>query len=378
MVKINTFTTIFTTKKGEEDFKFKRMDVIILLNFKIWMVTISTEVYFLVLLITGGTGLVGSFLVEILVKNPKYKDTKVIVRNERNENFVKGLGFTPVYADLNDLESLNKAIIDVDGVLNVASLASDLAGWKELYRVNVEGMENLVDACVSSKNNPYLAHVSSTGVYGHYIPNYPIDESYKFNPTSIYQKSKYLQEQVLWKKSKESGWSNFSVLRSPSVVGPRDRKTMLRIFTAIYNRKFPIFRNGTSYLTFIHPVDLSNALILLYEKKPQGEAYNLRSFECKLKEMMDYVISKTNPPELPKKMNYRLVYTLAVFSELYTKVTGQETTLNRYRVSKFGQSRRYLDEKIRSLGFMPQKSLQATIDESYEWALDNKLFPPLN
>ncbi|NHJ01044.1 MAG: NAD(P)-dependent oxidoreductase [Candidatus Heimdallarchaeota archaeon] len=332
----------------------------------------------MVLLVTGGTGLVGSFLVEILAKDENYQGSRVIVRNQESEQSIRNYGLIPVYADLNNLDTLKTAIKDVDGVLNVASLASDTVGWNDLFRVNVEGMKNLVTACMKGNNDPYMAHVSSTGVYGHYIPKYPIDESYKFNPTSIYQKSKYLQEQVIWEAHHQEGWDNFGILRSPSVVGPRDTKTMLRIFEAIYQRKFPIFRNGVSYLTFIHPYDLSKALLLLYKEKPHAEAFNLKSFECKLKELMDYVIIKINPPKVPKKMNYHLVYALAIFSEAYTKITGHDTTLNRYRVSKFGQSRRYIDTKIRSLGFEPQKTMKQTIDEAFDWAVENGLFPPSN
>ena len=74
-------------------------------------------------------------------------------------------------------------------------------------------------------------------------------------------------------------------------------------------------------------------------------------------------------------MNYRVVYTMAILSEIYAKLTGKHTTLNRYRVTKFALSRRYDDRKIRQLGFTPQKSMKTTIDESYEWLTQHNLFP---
>ena len=75
-------------------------------------------------------------------------------------------------------------------------------------------------------------------------------------------------------------------------------------------------------------------------------------------------------------MNYRLVYTLAVLSEIYAKFTGRKTTLNRYRVTKFAKSRRYDDSKIRRLGFTPEKDMETTLDESFKWLTENGHFPP--
>ena len=154
----------------------------------------------MVYLITGGTGLIGSFLVEILSENDHYSngECRVIVRSDENKEKIDSIGLKAIKADLSDVESLRTALKDVDTVFNLAALASDWVGWNELYKVNVEGMKNLLEACLNTNTDPFLAHVSSTGVYGHYIPDTPIDETYKFNPTSIYQKSKYYQEKAIW------------------------------------------------------------------------------------------------------------------------------------------------------------------------------------
>ncbi|MFX0124287.1 MAG: NAD-dependent epimerase/dehydratase family protein [Candidatus Hodarchaeota archaeon] len=335
----------------------------------------------MVYLITGGTGLVGSFLTEMLAENSQFEngDCRVITRSPESKTIIQKRGLIPLKADLTNTKSMKKALKDVNVVFNLAALATDWAGWKELYKVNVEGMKNLLEACLTTNTDPFFIHTSSTGVYGHFIPSIPIDETYKFNPTSIYQKSKYLQEKAIWDVYEENGWNNFSIVRPPSVIGPRDMKTMFGIFKAVYEQKFPIMRNGTGYLTFIHPHDLCSALLLINEKRGQakGKAYNLKSFECRLMDFLEYIIKKINPPKLPKHRNYRVVYAVAILSEVYAKLTGRHTTLNRYRVTKFALSRRYIDQKIKKeLGFHPQKTMEATIDESYEWLLQQNLFPP--
>ncbi|MHA1975584.1 MAG: NAD-dependent epimerase/dehydratase family protein [Candidatus Hodarchaeales archaeon] len=332
-------------------------------------------------LITGGTGLVGSFLLEKIAANPSLKERgcRVVVRNTESKMKVENLGLTPFKADLNDIKSLKNAIKDVSSVIHLAARADDWATWKELYRANVEGLENLVSVCRNANSDPFVSHTSSTGVYGHYIPSTPITESYRFNPTSIYQKSKYYQEKYLWKLKDQEGWSNFSLVRSPSIIGPRDTKTIGAIFKAVYEHKFPILRGGNMYATFIHPFDLSTALLLLDSKKSRskGQAYNIKSFESKMIDFLEYVVKLVNPPKLPSPMNYHMVYTVALFSELFSKLTGRKTTLNRYRVTKFAKTRRYDDTKIRTeLNFLPEKNMELTLNESYEWLTADEHFPP--
>ncbi len=335
----------------------------------------------MVILVTGGTGLVGWFLLEKIASTPSLheKGCRVIVRNSESKERVEKLGLSPVKADLNDVPSLKKAVEDTSSVIHLAARADDWASWNELYKANVEGLQNLISVCRNTNTDPFISHTSTTGVYGHYIPSTPIKETYQFNPTSIYQKSKYYQEKYLWKLKDEEGWDNFSLVRSPSIIGPRDTKTISEVFRLVYEHKFPILRGGNMYATFIHPVDLTTALLLLDSSKSnsRGQAYNIKSFECKMIDFLEYVVKLTKPDKPPSSMNYRLVYTIALLSEFYSKLTGRKTNLNRYRVTKFAKTRRYDDTKIRTeLNFSPEKTMEITLDESFTWLTEQGLFPP--
>ncbi|MHA2345532.1 MAG: NAD-dependent epimerase/dehydratase family protein [Candidatus Hodarchaeales archaeon] len=335
----------------------------------------------MVLFVTGGTGLVGSFLLE-LIKETSYLnelECRVLVRNETSKHYIEKLGFVAVKANLENPKTLISPLMDVTTIIHLAARADDWATWDELYQVNVKGLENLVTAARNANNDPFVAHASSTGVYGHFIPSTPIDENHEFNPTSNYQKSKYLQEKYLWELKEKEGWDNFSLVRSPSIIGPRDKKTILPIFNAVYQGKFPILRGGEMFSTFIHPLDLSRGMLLLYQHKDKakGEAFNIKSFESKINDFLNCIVELINPSKRPKSMNYRFLYSIAILSEVYSKIFGKKPTLNRYRVTKFARSRRYVDSKIRNnLGFRAEKNMVDTIDESYKWLIDKKLFPP--
>ena len=332
-------------------------------------------------MVTGGTGLVGGILVSLIAEDPSLRERgcRVMIRNPKDKIIVEKLGLTPIKADLTDKKSLKKAITDVTSVFHLAAKADDWATWDELNRVNVDGLTNLVSVMRDLNTDPFLAHASSTGVYGHFIPSTPIDESFKFNPTSIYQKSKYYQEKFLWELCDKEGWNNFSIVRPPSIIGPRDKKTILAIFKAVFEGKFPVLRGGKQYSTFMHPKDLSTAMILLdaNQSVTKGEAYNLKSFECQMIDFLRYISKVIKSQEPLKSRNYQLVYTAAVISEIYSKLTGKKTMLNRYRVTKFSLSRRYNDSKIfKDINFIPEKNMETTINESYHWFKENNLFPP--
>jgi nucleoside-diphosphate-sugar epimerase len=334
----------------------------------------------LVLLVTGGTGLVGGFLTSKIAEESSLMERgcRVIIRNSTDKELVEKQGLTAIKADLTDQISLKKALTDVTSVFHLAARADDWATWEELYKVNVDGLNNLVSVMRDSNSDPFLIHASSTGVYGHFIPSFPIEESFIFNPTSIYQKSKYYQEKLLWKLRDEEGWDNYTITRPPSIIGPRDKKTILPMFKAVFEGKFPILRGGKQYATFIHPDDLCTAMILqeANQSKTRGEAYNLKSFECRIIDFVSYVSDVIKAQKPLKSRNYQLVYTAAVLSELYSKITGRKTLLNRYRVTKFSLSRRYDDSKIvKDINFIPEKNMETTIEESYQWLKSNDLFP---
>ena len=74
----------------------------------------------MVFLVTGGTGLVGSFFLELLDKLEiiDNKDCRIIVRSPEKRAFIEKMGFSPILADLNDQKSIDIALEDVDVVLN--------------------------------------------------------------------------------------------------------------------------------------------------------------------------------------------------------------------------------------------------------------------
>ncbi len=94
------------------------------------------------ILVTGGTGFIGKDLVKELAKKD---DVRILSRKPLNGNydFVKG--------DITDFETVKKATKDVDVVYHLAVHGDHLAPYTDLYKVNVLGTQNVIEAAIKNK-----------------------------------------------------------------------------------------------------------------------------------------------------------------------------------------------------------------------------------
>src|SRR5437867_2606331 len=175
------------------------------------------------ILVTGGAGLVGSHIVDELVKE---KATVVVY-----DSFVRGklehLEWARTHgeveiidADLRHDERMRDALKDVDYVFHQA------AAWLRLCQenprlsldVNVVGTFNLLEACVEAGVKKIVA-ASSSSVYGEGI-YLPTDENHPLNNDLFYGASKVATEQYYRAFYKKYGL-DFVAFRYLNVYGPR-------------------------------------------------------------------------------------------------------------------------------------------------------------
>ncbi len=123
-------------------------------------------------LVTGGSGFLGSHLVEALVA--RKETVRALVRPTSQTAHLESLGVELVHGDLGDAQSLRTAVEGVEHIYHCAALASDWGTWEQFRATNVDGVRNLLEATVEADVSKFI-HVSTTDVYGH--PDHPADES---------------------------------------------------------------------------------------------------------------------------------------------------------------------------------------------------------
>ena len=276
------------------------------------------------ILVTGGTGLVGSHLLYKLVK--KGYNVRATYRSKKKLNAAKHVFsyYTTqvdelfsqiewVEAHLNDIPALTNAFKDITKVYHCAALVSfDPNDYYTLRRVNIEGTANIVNLCLAN-NIEKLCYVSSIAAIGHgEVNDTTINEKTNWIPEedhNVYAITKYGAEIEVWRAVQEG---LKTVIVNPGFIfGPGFwHSSSGSLFKKIYK--------GLSYYTtgvtgYVDINDVVNSMLLLMESNIKNERYILVSENLSFKEFATKVAQglDVKPPyKKASKMQLQLAWRL--------------------------------------------------------------------
>ncbi len=159
------------------------------------------------ILVTGATVFIGSAFLKKL--GASERRVRVLTRDTAKTKGVKGV--EAVCGDILDPASLENAVKGADAVVHLAGLVSYTLPRRELFRINVEGTKNLLDACKAAGVRRFV-FASSVSVYGR--NKGPVDELAATRPFNHYGASKLAAEELV----KGSGLE-YVILRLAPVYG---------------------------------------------------------------------------------------------------------------------------------------------------------------
>ncbi len=283
------------------------------------------------ILVTGGTGMLGAHLLyELVKKNSKIRATK---RKSSDLSVVEQIfsylddDSKPLFekiewveADILDLESVLNAMEGVDFVYHAAAMVSfDPADYDKIMHVNIKGTQNVVNAALE-RGIKKLCHVSSTSALGDAINGESITEETFRNPKmkhSGYSISKYLSELEVWRGITE-GLN--AVIVNPSVVlGAGNWKTgSPSIFSAV--------KEGMSFYTegsmgYVDVIDVVKIMIRLMESEISGERYIVSAENINFRDFFTMMGKELNSKIPGIKANALLLETAWRLEFLKCKIT---------------------------------------------------------
>jgi len=322
------------------------------------------------ILVTGGSGYIGSAVVRELVTG---KDkVKVLVRKTDDLCNIEGLGLELVYGDITDFHSIKEALKGCDRVFHLAAIyAIWLPDPKMMYWVNVQGTKNVLEACLQKKIKK-VVYTSSVAALGAHGKERPADESAQFNlwhTKDHYYLSKFRAEQAALDYSRRG--LPVVIVNPTNPCGPRDMMPTPngQLIINIINGKLPGYVDGGINVSDID--DTAKGHVLAMEKGKPGGKYVLGNTNVSVKEYFDMIAQvgggKSPSIKIPRAVAVVSGYLYQLLAEITRK--PPVTTAAWVRV---GSEYSFWDSSkaVEKLG-MPQTPIRESIKNAIDWFRDN-------
>jgi UDP-glucose 4-epimerase len=230
--------------------------------------------------VTGGSGFLGSHVVEELVR--RGHEVGILDLNPPREEFAGMPACRYLAGDLTNLGSVTDAVAGADAICHLAGVGDVYLATREPYTaalLNVAGTGYVAEAALRQGVRK-VVYASTWEVYGE--PHYqPIDEQHPCDPDHPYNITKYAGERLLLAYDRLKGLPVVA-LRLGTAFGPRMRpNSVFSIFIDKARRGEPIVIQGTGEQSrqFTHARDIARAFAIAAESDVHGEAINAVSPE---------------------------------------------------------------------------------------------------
>jgi nucleoside-diphosphate-sugar epimerase len=215
------------------------------------------------ILVTGGSGLVGSHVIEAL--RARGEQVRALVRGG-SRAAVQALGAEPVVGDVTDRETWRRAAAGgVRGIVHAAALVAPRATFAEFERVNVGATQLAIE--FARAEGVRLVHVSSVAVYGrseaYAAGPGAVTEDFPFAPIperDFYARTKRLAEALVRAEAEHGGFSA-AAIRPNVVYGERDRLFTPRVIETVRRRVIPGVGPGTNHLSCVYAGNVAAAIV---------------------------------------------------------------------------------------------------------------------
>jgi len=250
------------------------------------------------IIITGACGHIGSYVSENIHKIKKVNEL-ILIDNFNSQRYssifnLKNKINTKFYQmDVSKKNSLNM-FKKIDLVIHCASLTNAEGSFnvkKEMFRNNLDCMNNVIDYCVKSKSK--LIHISSTSVYGKQVKLVNEDDDYFLKPQSPYAEIKLLEEKMLKKNKKKLKYMSFRFGTIAGVSRGIRFHTAINKFclNAALNQNIEVYKTAyNQYRPYLSVKDAFKVFKFCIEKNIfNNDVYNVLSGNFTVKQIINII-----------------------------------------------------------------------------------------
>jgi dihydroflavonol-4-reductase len=307
------------------------------------------------ILITGGTGLLGAHVLLRLLEEGK--QLRALYRSEKSLQTVRAIfrHYTDspeallqridwVRGDVSDIPALEAAMDRVTEVYHIAATVSfDPKDRDQMFKVNVEGTANVVNLCLGN-DGISLCHVSSVAALGRVEGQETIDEETPWKDSewnSNYGKSKRKAEMEVWRGIAEGLQA---VIVNPCIIlGPGDwNQSSAALFTKVWNG-LPYYTEGENAMVDVR--DVAAVMTLLMQRKVFGQRFIVTAGNFKLVDVINLIADAMHKKRPSIKASAMLMAIAWRLEKVRSVLTGtrpfitRETADNALHVSHYDNAK---------------------------------------
>lgn len=298
------------------------------------------------ILVTGGTGFIGRYLVGTLIK--KGHQVKVIARDPEKAKLFEKKDTKVVIGDLGDREFLKKELAGIEAIYHLAAIPGQIWGipWEKYKKVNIGYTKNLLEAAFKNQMKKFVFCSSIQTA----------------DPSTFYGRSK-LEAEVAVKKS----GLDYVIIRPGIVYGPGEKRSILKMCLLIKKGFFPLIGGGQNRLAIVYLNDLVRLFLKVLEKQVKNEIFLAIGEEIRLKELVTQASCLLEKPCFQPSLPRGLIKTITIFLEGAFRLIGRKSPITADQIDFVGFDWHFaIPGKERKL-WQPKVKFKEGIEKTIDW-----------
>ena len=315
------------------------------------------------ILVTGGTGFVGSHLTSALLAQGH--SVHIMGRDFSSAQNLLQAGAKAIQVDLRSRTEVVQACQGMEVVCHVGAFSAPWGKREDFFGINVAGTHHVIEGCLAHGVRR-LVHVSSPAVIfdGNDQILAPDDLPYPGHPTSLYALTKRMAEEAALAVRDRL---EVIILRPKAIYGPGDRALLPRLIAAAKARRLPQIGNGQNRVDLTHVADAVQALLLAVERPMPNASFPVYTItggeHVLLWEAIRTVLRRLDISDRLPTLPLSVALTMAGLMEKLSLLTGREPRLTRYTTLILARTQTYNIERARmDLGYKPRVGLEKGLE----------------
>jgi nucleoside-diphosphate-sugar epimerase len=321
-------------------------------------------------LVTGGTGFVGSHLIEQL--RAAGDAVRALVRLGGDRRLVASLGAEVCTGDLDDLDALRAACEGCEIVYHAAARVEIVGEDEEFHRVTVAGTARLVAAAREKKVRRFV-QISSCGVFPPSLlaSSRIIDETTPVTEPPAwfaYGRAKYHAERVVREKAGPD--MEWVIIRLGYLYGPRNRTMRTYLATILSDSIMMIIGDGENEMALVYVEDAVRAVVLAGRCPEAASKILIAAGNERItqRQYFDALADGFGVPRITKHVPYKVAYFFGWLGEHLIRRGPRAAVLRRSAIVLTGLPQRICcDYTQRLLGWQPETPFAEGMRKAFEW-----------